>query len=85
MRLLPNLLQNILHLPFVLLLACGQVGSGKSSILNSVLGEMRVVHGFIQSSGSMAYAPQVHEQVSTLDACASSKKTLMFVNFLHAL
>ncbi|PON89300.1 ATP-binding cassette containing protein [Trema orientale] len=37
----------------------GEVGSGKSSLLNSILGEMRLVHGSIQSSGSMAYVPQV--------------------------
>ncbi|EXB55132.1 ABC transporter C family member 13 [Morus notabilis] len=37
----------------------GEVGSGKSSFLNSILGEMRLVHGSIQSSGSIAYVPQV--------------------------
>ncbi|XP_035548110.1 ABC transporter C family member 13 isoform X2 [Juglans regia] len=37
----------------------GEVGSGKSSLLNSILGEMRLLHGSIQSSGSIAYVPQV--------------------------
>ncbi|GAV71444.1 ABC_tran domain-containing protein/ABC_membrane domain-containing protein [Cephalotus follicularis] len=37
----------------------GEVGSGKSSLLNSILGEMRLVHGSINSSGSIAYVPQV--------------------------
>ncbi|GMN36333.1 hypothetical protein TIFTF001_005927 [Ficus carica] len=37
----------------------GEVGSGKSSLLNSILGEMRLVHGSVQSSGSIAYVPQI--------------------------
>ncbi|KAF8041794.1 hypothetical protein BT93_A0402 [Corymbia citriodora subsp. variegata] len=37
----------------------GEVGSGKSSLLNAILGEMRLIHGSISSSGSVAYVPQV--------------------------
>ncbi|KAL5574463.1 hypothetical protein UlMin_016162 [Ulmus minor] len=37
----------------------GEVGSGKSSFLNSILGETQLVHGSIHSSGSIAYVPQV--------------------------
>ncbi|XVE89152.1 hypothetical protein DITRI_Ditri19aG0127600 [Diplodiscus trichospermus] len=36
----------------------GEVGSGKSSLLNSILRETRLVHGSIYSSGSTAYVPQ---------------------------
>uniref|UniRef100_A0A7N2R4R9 ABC transporter C family member 13 n=1 Tax=Quercus lobata TaxID=97700 RepID=A0A7N2R4R9_QUELO len=36
-----------------------KIGSGKSSLLNSILGEMHVLHGLIHSSGSIAYVPQV--------------------------
>ena len=36
-----------------------QVGSGKSSLLYSILGEMRLDHGSIYSHGSVAYVPQV--------------------------
>ena len=36
-----------------------QVGSGKSSLLNSVIGETHVVGGSISSCGSIAYVPQV--------------------------
>ncbi|XP_044487071.1 ABC transporter C family member 13 isoform X3 [Mangifera indica] len=37
----------------------GEVGSGKSSLLNSILGETLLVHGSIHSTGSIAYVPQV--------------------------
>ncbi|KAI9089508.1 hypothetical protein K1719_029113 [Acacia pycnantha] len=37
----------------------GEVGSGKSSLLYSILGETRVAHGSIHSDGSVAYVPQV--------------------------
>ncbi|RLM54944.1 ABC transporter C family member 13 isoform X1 [Panicum miliaceum] len=37
----------------------GEVGSGKSSLLNSVIGETCVVSGSISSCGSIAYVPQV--------------------------
>lgn len=36
-----------------------QVGSGKSSLLNSILKEMRLIHGSIYSGGSITYVPQV--------------------------
>ncbi|XP_024633050.1 ABC transporter C family member 13 isoform X1 [Medicago truncatula] len=37
----------------------GEVGSGKSSLIYSILGEMRLDHGSIYSHGSVAYVPQV--------------------------
>ncbi|XP_027340067.1 ABC transporter C family member 13 isoform X3 [Abrus precatorius] len=37
----------------------GEVGSGKSSLLYSILGEMRLAHGSIYLKGSVAYVPQV--------------------------
>ncbi|MFS7950853.1 putative ABC-type xenobiotic transporter [Helianthus anomalus] len=37
----------------------GEVGSGKSSLLNSILGEMKLIKGSIYSSGSVAYVPQI--------------------------
>ncbi|XP_024972697.1 ABC transporter C family member 13 [Cynara cardunculus var. scolymus] len=37
----------------------GEVGSGKSSLLNSILGEMKLIEGSIYSSGSVAYVPQI--------------------------
>ncbi|KAK7270617.1 hypothetical protein RJT34_25919 [Clitoria ternatea] len=37
----------------------GEVGSGKSSLLYSILGETRLAHGSIYSHGSVAYVPQV--------------------------
>ncbi|CAL5046453.1 unnamed protein product [Urochloa decumbens] len=37
----------------------GEVGSGKSSLLNTVIGETHIVSGSINSCGSMAYVPQV--------------------------
>ncbi|XVF24656.1 hypothetical protein REPUB_Repub13aG0145900 [Reevesia pubescens] len=43
----------------LLVAVVGEVGSGKSSLLNSILGEARLVHGSIYSSGSAAYVPQV--------------------------
>lgn len=36
-----------------------QVGSGKTSLLNSLLGEMQCVHGLVLLNGSVAYVPQV--------------------------
>ncbi|KAF0901952.1 hypothetical protein E2562_011785 [Oryza meyeriana var. granulata] len=37
----------------------GEVGSGKSSLLNSIIGEICVTSGSITSYGSIAYVPQV--------------------------
>ncbi|CAI0420807.1 unnamed protein product [Linum tenue] len=37
----------------------GEVGSGKSSLLCAILGEMKLIKGSIHSSGSVAYVPQV--------------------------
>ncbi|XP_078443513.1 multidrug resistance-associated protein 11 isoform X2 [Wolffia australiana] len=37
----------------------GEVGSGKSSMLSSLLGEMRTLQGSISCNGTVAYAPQV--------------------------
>ncbi len=36
----------------------GMVGSGKSSILSALLGEMNKVHGRVCVSGTIAYVPQ---------------------------
>ncbi|KAG5537417.1 hypothetical protein RHGRI_024745 [Rhododendron griersonianum] len=48
------------HLPKGSLVSViGEVGSGKSSLLNLVLGEMRLISGSVHSSGSIAYVPQV--------------------------
>ncbi|XP_020268555.1 ABC transporter C family member 13 [Asparagus officinalis] len=49
-----------LNLPRGMLIAIiGEIGSGKSSLLSSILGEMRTVNGLISSRGSIAYVPQV--------------------------
>ncbi|XP_047341674.1 ABC transporter C family member 13 [Impatiens glandulifera] len=37
----------------------GEVGSGKSSLLNLILGELRLFEGLVHSEGSIAYVPQV--------------------------
>ncbi|KAF5176046.1 ABC transporter ATP-binding protein/permease VMR1, partial [Thalictrum thalictroides] len=42
-----------------LITVIGEVGSGKSSLLNLVLGEMRLIQGSMYSHGSIAYVPQV--------------------------
>ncbi|KXS17986.1 P-loop containing nucleoside triphosphate hydrolase protein [Gonapodya prolifera JEL478] len=36
----------------------GVVGSGKSSLLNALLGEMRKVNGIVEVNGAVAYVPQ---------------------------
>ncbi|KAI8804246.1 P-loop containing nucleoside triphosphate hydrolase protein [Cladochytrium replicatum] len=36
----------------------GAVGSGKSSLLNAMIGEMKKIHGYVIFSGSVGYAPQ---------------------------
>ncbi|XP_042377107.1 ABC transporter C family member 13-like isoform X1 [Zingiber officinale] len=43
----------------LLVAVVGEVGSGKSSLLHSILGEMRLIQGLIISQGSIAYVPQV--------------------------
>ncbi|KAJ0794971.1 putative ABC-type xenobiotic transporter [Helianthus annuus] len=42
-----------------LIAVIGEVGSGKSSLLNSILGEMKLIKGSIYSRGSVAYVPQI--------------------------
>ncbi|GAB4844225.1 ATP-binding cassette sub- C member 9 [Ancistrocladus abbreviatus] len=37
---------------------CGTVGSGKSSMLSSIIGEMKKLSGSVKISGSKAYVPQ---------------------------
>ncbi|KAI4310612.1 hypothetical protein MLD38_035578 [Melastoma candidum] len=37
---------------------CGTVGSGKSSLLSCILGEMKKVSGQVKVSGTKAYVPQ---------------------------
>ena len=37
---------------------CGTVGSGKSSLLSCILGEIPKISGTVNSSGSKAYVPQ---------------------------
>ncbi|KNC99091.1 uncharacterized protein SPPG_06036 [Spizellomyces punctatus DAOM BR117] len=57
---LPGTLQNInLTLPKGALIAIiGPVGSGKSSLLNALISEMRRTSGTIQYSGKLGYCPQ---------------------------
>lgn len=43
-----------------------QVGSGKTSLLNSLLGEMQCVNGSILLNGSVAYVPQVCKLIKIL-------------------
>ncbi|XP_017229484.1 ABC transporter C family member 13 isoform X1 [Daucus carota subsp. sativus] len=42
-----------------LIAVVGEVGSGKSSLLNSILRETKIINGFVHTSGSIAYVPQV--------------------------
>ncbi|ORZ35477.1 P-loop containing nucleoside triphosphate hydrolase protein [Catenaria anguillulae PL171] len=42
----------------VLVAVVGQVGSGKSSLLSGILGEMHRTRGSVQIAGSVAYCPQ---------------------------
>eukprot|EP00834_Sanchytrium_tribonematis_P003442 NODE_132_length_16614_cov_0.935392.p1 type:complete len:963 gc:universal NODE_132_length_16614_cov_0.935392:13581-16469(+) len=37
----------------------GSVGSGKSSILQAIIGEMRRLHGDVELNGTVGYAPQI--------------------------
>ncbi|CAF4325532.1 unnamed protein product, partial [Rotaria magnacalcarata] len=41
-----------------LIAVVGMVGSGKSSILAALLGEINKVHGHVSISGTIAYVPQ---------------------------
>ncbi|KAJ8755380.1 hypothetical protein K2173_019178 [Erythroxylum novogranatense] len=57
-----NLVLNNVTLYFpkgTLIAIVGEVGSGKSSLLSAILGEMRLIHGSISSSRRIAYVPQV--------------------------
>ena len=53
---LANLELRIPHGQFVAIV--GRVGSGKSSVLQSLVGEMRRVDGEVVFGGSVAYVPQ---------------------------
>ncbi|KAL9386523.1 hypothetical protein Peur_019647 [Populus x canadensis] len=58
----PNLVLNHVNLCLSkgsLVAIIGEVGSGKSSLLSAILGEMTLIHGLVHSSGSVAYVPQV--------------------------
>ncbi|KAI9398440.1 hypothetical protein POPTR_003G182601v4 [Populus trichocarpa] len=58
----PNLVLNHVNLCLSkgsLVAIIGEVGSGKSSLLSAMLGEMTLIHGSVHSSGSVAYVPQV--------------------------
>jgi len=44
--------------PGSLIAVVGTVGSGKSSLLSALLGEMNKVSGSVNSIGSVAYVPQ---------------------------
>uniref|UniRef100_A0A1I8BIX4 ABC-type glutathione-S-conjugate transporter n=1 Tax=Meloidogyne hapla TaxID=6305 RepID=A0A1I8BIX4_MELHA len=57
---IPYSLNNLeLHLRRGLLVAVvGRVGSGKTSLLNALLGEMNKVYGFVGLRGRVAYVPQ---------------------------
>ncbi|KAI3649380.1 hypothetical protein MP228_005765, partial [Amoeboaphelidium protococcarum] len=41
-----------------LVIVCGQVGSGKSSLLNAILGEMKTLSGQIRINGKIGYTMQ---------------------------
>ncbi|KAM7072953.1 ATP-binding cassette sub-family C member 2 isoform 2-T2 [Molossus nigricans] len=49
---------NLDIMPGQLVAVVGSVGSGKSSLLSAMLGEMENVHGHITIKGSIAYVPQ---------------------------
>ncbi|RAL41406.1 hypothetical protein DM860_010200 [Cuscuta australis] len=50
---------NLLIPKGLLVAVVGEVGSGKSSLLNMILGEMKLINGAIHVNGSIAYVPQV--------------------------
>lgn len=55
-----TILKNInLHIkPGELAVVIGTVGSGKSSLVSALLGEMNIIHGKSSSNGRVAYVPQ---------------------------
>ncbi|XP_022153504.1 ABC transporter C family member 13 isoform X3 [Momordica charantia] len=55
--LLNNLTLNIYKGSFVAVI--GEVGSGKTSLLSAILGEMRLLHGSVHANRSIAYVSQV--------------------------
>lgn len=54
---LPNISLNIPHNKLIAIV--GRVGSGKSSLLSAILGDMYKLSGSVNVCGSMAYVPQV--------------------------
>lgn len=50
---------NLLIPKGLLVAVVGEVGSGKSSLLNLILGETRLINGSVYRNGSIAYVPQV--------------------------
>jgi ATP-binding cassette subfamily C (CFTR/MRP) protein 10 len=61
----------------------GEVGSGKTSLLNSLLGEMRCVHGSILLNGSVAYVPQVCKLVKYFLFGFHYEKSYMYLTHLQ--
>lgn len=61
---------------------CNQVGSGKSSLLNSILGEMLLIHGSIHSQGSIAYVSQVCQDSSSYLSLLTESFLLFSLFFL---
>uniref|UniRef100_A0ABI0NIR1 ATP binding cassette subfamily C member 13 n=1 Tax=Bos taurus TaxID=9913 RepID=A0ABI0NIR1_BOVIN len=58
-ELLPHSIETIdSKIHFSLVAVVGQVGSGKSSVLSAILGEMEKLKGIVQRKGSVAYVSQ---------------------------
>ena len=57
----------------------GQVGSGKSALLHSVLGEMLKSRGSVSVSGSLSYASQ---SAFILNASVKNSKIVMLSRFV---